>query len=468
MCAVQSLNSHSPSPPIKAPNVQKTFISSDSKSSLLSEVSETYRKKIRDPKTTRILEPDAFPKIPALTNILYVPTDTYYATKSLIQSVRERDMEGAQDSVAALLAIPMNIGNSIGTFFDYGIGLHFLPASLSVLLKPTYIFGLVLCTIEGIIDSFGLHRQGKFSREFDFKLVKNLKILLDSPNAKDGYRAFMRVLTLVEEKRPLVEQLYGQEETEAFFGYLETLKAELDARPHFRALILKDHEPQIRELTQVILAKNLLHFQEEYLQLNPDEVKAIGQKVEKKYADLPVEKQREKLLIQMDTALNKKHRSLARRIRPWLAHEADDTTHAILMGLTSEKVENRDLAIKEGLSLMEEVRIQNLKKTIVHVIGILSFAIAAASLVALLAGAPYIVPVLLMTVGTVVGAGRFIMFAGSLDVRGWDFSLKDLVPDFIRKRIFGDLSLSHPKMLMQHKVTPLTEIYEPPISSTRS
>lgn len=436
-----------------------------SKNPLLSDTSRIYYERIRDPNRITPLEADAYPKIPSVTNILMVPSDTYNATKTLVSSIKSKDSEGAQDAAATLIAVPVNIGSSVGTLLDYGVGLNILPHSLAFLLKPTYVFGLVLCIIGGIIDSFGLSRQISFSEEFDFKLLNNLKTLTENTSLVEGYKAFTSILSFIDGNREQIKQLYGKEDAQTLFNFLKGLKKELDERPHYRKLIFDEHHGQIQELAVVILEKNLLHLQEEYLQLNPDEVEKIANRIEKKYSDLPLEEQREKLFKQLDKTLNKKRKTLARRVRPWMVHEASDTTNAILMGLTSSVEENRDFAVKEGLNLMNDMRIQNIKKKIVHVIGIIALVVAAASLIALLVGAPYAVPLILMSIATIIATVRFLAFSGSLDVRGWHFSFKNILPDCIRKRFWDDLPLSNPEMLKRRKITPLTEIYDPPISS---
>ncbi|WP_420420818.1 hypothetical protein [Simkania sp.] len=438
---------------------------SDSKNSLLADASRIYQEKIRDPKRITPYENGAFPKLPSVTNIFSVPSDTYSATKSLIGSIKNRDGEGVQDSVISLIEVPIVIGSSVGSAFDYGIGLHIIPKTLSFLLKPAYVFSLLLCLIEGIVDSFGLARQKSFGDEFDFELLKNLKILTDNTSVADGQKAFEALAQYAKENSDMIQQLCGKEDTKKLLSFTDDLQKEIKKNPHFSKFIFAENQTQIRDLAKVVLAKNILHLQEEYLQLNPNEVEKIAQKVEKNYSDLPVEKQREKLIKQLDKELNKKRKSLSRRVRPWMVHEASDTAHSILMGLTSSVKKNQELAIDEGLKLMDDMRIQNVKKTLVHVIGIIAMVVAIASLIALLAGAPYAVPLVLITIATIIGAGRFAVFLGTLDVRGWDFSFKNLLPTFIRRRIWDDQLLCDPEMLSKRKVTPLTEIYDPPISS---
>jgi len=465
MCALQVGHTSFPPPTVRSSSFTPSDNCEHSNNLLLADASRIYQERIRDPKRITPLEADAFPKLPSVTNILSVPSDTYYATKTLINSIKNKDGEEAQDALASLIAVPVNIGSSVGTLLDYGVGLHFLPHTLSFLLKPTYIFGLILCVIEEIIDSFGLSRQISFSQKFDFKLLKNLKTLTENTSAAEGQEAFISILSFVKENRTQVQDLYGKEDAKALLEFFDSLKKEIDQRPHFSKFIFEQHQPQIKELARVILAKNILHLQEEYLQLNPDEVNKVLKRVERKYGDLPIEKQREKLLSRLEKDLNTKRKTLARRVRPWMVHEASDTAPSILMGLTSHLAENRDLAVKEGLELMNDMRIQNVKKKIVHIIGIVALVIAAASLIALLAGAPYAVPLVLVSIATIVATGRFLAFSGSLDVRGWNFSWKNTLPDFIRKRLWNDLPLSDPEMLKKRKITPLTEIYDPPNSS---
>lgn len=436
-----------------------------SKNSLLADASRIYQEKIRDPKRITPHENGAFPKFPSVTNIFSVPSDTYSAGKSLISSIKNRDGEGVQDSVTSLIEIPVVIGSSVGSAFDYGIGLHLIPKTLSFLLTPAYIFSLLLCVIEGVVDSFGLARQVTFSQEFDFDLLKNLKTLTDNNSVAEGQKAFKSLIEYAKQNREMIEELCGKEDTKTLLSFIDTLENEVEKNPHFSKFIFANHQSQIRDLARVILAKNILHLQEEYLQLNPDEVEKIAKKVERQHGELPIEKQREKLVKQLDKELNKKRKTLARRVRPWMVHEASDTAHSILMGLTSCVKANQELAIDDGLKLMDDMRTQNNKKTLVHIIGIIAMVVAIVSVIALLAGAPYAVPLVLITLATIIGAGRFAVFSGTLDVRGWNFSFQNLLPTFIRRKIWDERLLCDPEMLSKRVVTPLTEIYDPPISS---
>ena len=444
-----------PSPPIlKSSNSLNSLKHSDSNHFLLSNTSRIYQDRIQNPKKIIPRETDAFPKFPAATNILFIPSDLYHSAKDLIQSIKNKDREGAQDAATSLAAVPANAGSSVGIIFDYGIGLNWLPRSLWISLKPTYILGIILCVIEGIIDTFGLSRQIQFSDAFDFKLLKDLKTLTDNESVVKGHQAFHSLLSFIEDNQKQMQQTYGKDETQMFLSYFKQIKGKLDAHPHFQKCIFDEHQDQIKEFARVILAKNLSHLQENYLQLNEKEVEKIAEKIKRKYENKPIEAQQEKLFDNLDKALNKKYKKLARRVRPWMVHEAAEITKPILMGLTSHLEENRDLAVKEGLNFMNTVRIQNEKKKLVYAIGITCLVVAAVSLIALMVGASYAMPLVLIIIATLIGTGRFLTFSGSLDVRGWGFSGRNILPHWLQKKIWSKPSLGDPETLSKRIVIP--------------
>lgn len=413
----------------------------------------TYTKKIDNSKEIIPLKEHAFPNIPGATNILSIPSEIYSSTNSLIASIKNRDHEGIQDALSFLIATPINLASSTGILLNYCMKFHWLSHSLSVLILPTYISGLILCLIEGIVDSFGLARQIKFNQKFDFNWLKHLKILTDNEKMMNKSHSLNATLSLIQKNLTLLETSYGKEKVKDFLNFFTDLKEECDARPYYQNIILDKHQNKIKEFARLILEKNILHFQEKYLRLNSEEIKQIKR----------AEKDEEKRKQLLDQHLNKKYKMLARRVRPWMVHEATEKVPSILKALSSPKY--KDLALKEGLSLMHEMQIQNDKKTGIHIMGIICLLIASISLIALFIGAPYAVALILGIIASVVGTGRFLAFSGSLDVRGFNFSFKNILPDWLRRKIWSQPSLNDPENLQRRIITPLTEIYDSPNSS---
>lgn len=431
---------------------------------LLINTYQVYQKKTYNPKKIIPLEAGAFPKFPSATNILSIPSDIYYSTKDLICSIKNYDKEGLQDAITSLLAVPVNFVSSIGTLLNYGLSLHWVPQSVSILLTPTYIFGIILCVIEGIIDSFGLSRQLKFSKEFDFGLFKHLKTAIDNPNILKESKALHGIVSWIQKNQKQCEVLHGKDTAEQMLHFFTNLRKKLQEEPNDQACISETHQKKIQTLARLILTNNLLHLQEQYLQLDSKEVEKITEDTIKKYGGKTIEQQKEKLCKYLDQSLHKKYKMLARRVRPWMVHEAAETTHSILMGLTSRNENHQKLAIQEGLNLMYDMHVQNEKKKLVHTIGITCLIIATTSLIALLAGAPYIIPIILVTVASIIGVARFLAFSGSLDIRGWHFSFKNTLPNWIQRKIWNRNSLNNPEMLRRRILTPLTQIYASPNS----
>ena len=269
-----------------------------------------------------------------------------------------------------------------------------------------YIFSLILCIIEGSFDAVGLSRSAEFSTLFDFKMLKNLALFRNAKDDKERYQALCSLLSLIKGKKSQWESVYGKEQ-------------------------------EIEELSSAILSKNLRDMQKRYLVLSKEGVEQVTKRVLEKESHRSPEEQKELLALRLKEALNNKYKKLARRVRPWMADEINEKIPSILKGLESASCEDRKLAINQGFELMETVRIQNRKKQIIHVIGIICMTLSIAYCIGMMVAAPPVALIVLGILITFVGLGRFLLFSGSLDTRGWHFSKKNLLPLFLQKRFFS-------------------------------
>ena len=203
--------------------------------------------------------------------------------------------------------------------------------------------------------------------------------------------------------------------------------------------------------------KDLKHLEEEFLQLNPEEVVKIHSKVLQKnqgkglkeLQEITIKKLREKLAI--------KKKNFARRVRPWMVSEASETVSPILSGV----VKNNSEAIKEGLRLADDIHSQSKKKKLAHILGIIALVFAAASLVTMCVTCPAFLPFLLVGIATTFALARAFVYSGSLESRGWTFEPKKCVPEFIRKRIWRETKPEIKQQKFRQKVVnPLDYEYE--------
>lgn len=140
-------------------------------------------------------------------------------------------------------------------------------------------------------------------------------------------------------------------------------------------------------------------------------------------------RKREKLIIK---AQKKKYEKLALMVRPWLAEELFQKIPAILDNPTEAN-------LQRGAELLADVKVQIKKR---YAILAISFAMIALSFTSMMllpfTGMPIlfaasVIAVILTTLMTL----RYLLYEGTMDCKGWDFSIKNCIPEFLRQRLFS-------------------------------
>ena len=431
----------------------------NSKNDLQHGISKVFRRHITDINKISPYESPAFSNYPAGSNLLYLPSDIYNSAKTLYRSLKEGDWEESQDSSIRLVGAPANLLSAGGAVIQYGIGLHIIPTThFLVALAPfTYIFGVVLCIVEGIVDSFSLKREMNFVAKFDFDLLTKMKKLLEDFNPIESPKALKEMTALFNENPQKLEELFGKRQTQQICELFNKIERDVGATPlHYRK-VLRKYAPAIGEVTRHLMINNLSKLQREYLELTPEEVKTLCKKTAKKFENtsIPMEKQLEHLEEQLQAALNIKKKELARRVRPWMVDEANQKTVPLLKGLMN----NDPTALKESLSFVKDINIQTLKKTLVHILGIIALVIAAVSIITMLVGCPHLIPFILIGIATAVGLIRMIAYITTLDTRGWEVDWKALIPKSLKTELPKEEEEESFEKFRLHSSVPMNQPY---------
>jgi len=419
-------------------------------------IANVFRHHVTDPDKIAPYEVAGFPNYPGSSNLLYLPIDIYYTLKSLGHSIDHGDTEEICDASARLLGVPANFVSAAGFLVGYGIGLGIIPASVVLLLPIAYGAGIALCIIEGAVDAWSLNRQHKFENQFDFDFLSNLRYMVSDFESSKSSEAIEEMAELVNKNPESLKQLYG-EQFENVKNLFNQMNEELEENPYDADLILKKYASPLEEIARLAVMKDLKHLEEEFLQLNPEEVVKIHSKVLQKNQEKSLEELQEITIKKLREELAIKKKRLARRVRPWMVSEASETVSPILSGV----IKNDSEAIKEGLRLADDIHSQSKKKKIAHILGIIALVFAAASLVTMCVTCPAFLPFLLVGIATTFALARVFVYSGSLDSRGWTFEPKKCVPEFIRKRIWEEPKPEIKQQKFRQKVVnPLDYEYE--------
>ncbi|MCP5506344.1 MAG: hypothetical protein H7A38_05630 [Chlamydiales bacterium] len=389
------------------------------------------------------------------SNLLYIPADTYYTLKALIEAINRGDHEEIADATMRLIGIPMNLTSASGTVVGYLAGFGLVTNIPKVVGHVTLITGLLLCVFEGIVDAVSYRRQARFEEKFDFEFLSHLRHMIDFQENHQSRTAIDCMPELLEEKPEMLERLFGAEQGTIVKELMTEIRNEVRKQPHLTPSILNHYRPALEEISRQALIPNLAKLRDDYLHVHTSEILEIydrlaGQGLKEEDFISGMFKELQNLSIT-------KKKKLARRIRPWMVDEANQTIDPLLKGI----VEKDPGAIREGLKLADDIYAQSSKKQLVHILGMAALVIAGLSLLAMAIAIPVTIPYILAGVAMTIALARAGVFSGTLDSRGWSFEPQKILPEFIRKKIFAETP-RYPEIKHKYRrgITPVEMVRE--------
>ena len=218
-----------------------------------------------------VYEGGAVPNYAGGSNLLYLPSDTYYTVKAIYHSIKNCDYEEFTDATMRMIGIPMNFISAAGTIVGYGIGFGLIPA-IAVILPLTVIAGSILCIVEGIVDSISLSRQIDFEEEFDFELLSHLRNMVDYEDEKTAKNAVIKMNDYIEENPDSLARFVGEEQAEIIKNLMSEIQEEIEKNPELLPSILNHYRPALEEVSRQVLIPNLRSLRNDYLHVTASEI----------------------------------------------------------------------------------------------------------------------------------------------------------------------------------------------------
>jgi hypothetical protein len=166
--------------------------------------------------------------------------------------------------------------------------------------------------------------------------------------------------------------------------------------------------------------------------VSPATIEKIKVFVEKKFGDLPPEEKKEKIIETYHKVVESKLAKLARRVQPWCAKEIAQNLPPILEKIKSADPKVQEEGLKEAEELMQTVKTQARKKLLVHIVAVVAIALSIAGFIALCVGCPFAIPFALLLVGGTLASLNYFLAAGTLDNKGWKFSVENCIPNWVK------------------------------------
>src|SRR3990167_533281 len=401
--------------PINSQHVSSNFnipLNESLSKDFILKISGIYRNTIDDLSSIAPFEVPASPNGPGVANLLFLPLDFYDTIQKFYSGIEKRDYKQVFDSILRLTGMPANALCTAGIYIKQAITLGVLPKTLLLFIPVLNICGLIVYAIEEIGELIALNRQYQFSKKFDFGLINILHNLIENPDPLTCDKSLAEVITYLEKNSDLLEEKFGEQVVQNLLLSFNELNQKCQDEPYFRRLVLQEYLPQLKKISGIVLSQNLDRIQKENLQLNSDEVNDVIQMAKEEYQDKPIGTQKKIIEMALSSALNLKWTNFARNVNPWFVKEANQKVFTILEELQKNNLNEIEEALHEGFEIIHNMEIQNAKKTLTHILGILAIFVGAVALNASLYGCPIIAIVLLSLLAMSLGISRNLVCKG--------------------------------------------------------
>ncbi len=383
--------------------------------------------------------------VPSTFGLFTSPLTFYEAAKEAHDAQKNADHETMLDTGIQFVAQPLTAFYSLINIAHYiASALLFFSViarseSLRILSFSSGLIGSAICVLQGLFESVSLSRTIRFRKNMNYDLVERLESidkLADRLKANERPANLLEAMTKIQafiaspkHKNELIS-IMGKESFNALTEllesgrkeYIQTIKIDNITTTVFqKGLELLDNQAR-----RPLYRKNMRHIA---AMINPSDkqLMRIGKKINEAYHNGSPDsapKYKEKFDDSIKSIKNANFKRLARRIQPWLAAEIRDCETLIIDGLKDPNQATKDQTYKLVGRLLQLTDEQTKKLVITNICGIAAVAFYI----------PAIVCFPLLAISALFGAARYIISAGYLGSRGWEFRKENLVPIPIRKQ----------------------------------
>jgi hypothetical protein len=358
---------------------------------------------------------------PSIINLITSIADAKHTFSAFLDSKDKEDWESYKDAAMRLLAIPCAFLNAACSASYYILILFHGIQATQYLSKIAACLGLLLCSIESIVEGVNIKRQLKLKHCF----INPIKELIQHEHEPQKWlpKLQKRLREHPESYPELIKR-----------GVLE----KIDALPKNIDYASKE----LIDLKALILSTVLESLYQKYYTLTQDKLNQIARDLEKKH--YPLEQlDNETLFAIFEKKISVKKTKLTRRIRPWLVKEMDFKAISIIKELNSSCTISKLRGIELSKKLFQKIETQNIKKIMRHTLGLAALAVTIAGLILIMVGCPYLIPFLLINLGCIFALLRWAVGKGLLEQGGWTLDYKKLLPNCILKLFHLPHTIEH-------------------------
>ncbi|MBS3903934.1 MAG: hypothetical protein KGZ39_01240 [Simkania sp.] len=337
------------------------------------------------------MEENGFNYLPGITNLIFAPYEGYKVVRRIGAAAKVRDHESLKDQSVRCSQLFFAFSGAVGATMSYSEALfkrtssYYLPA----IACGTSVVALMVCFLEGIMESIGLARQIVFYRSplmrFSRFLIKNQDIFEQKPY--QFIKELQKELTLLA-----TEKLSEREHHKTRELISKALRMECPGLTNFYA-------KELHLLSSTILAKTFA----------------------KKYFDY----------IDVSKVVN-----LERRVGIRLCNELDKKLNKLAQKTLSMEPQKARQSGKKISQIFQQLNEQAIKKMLVYIVGIFAVIITAATIILGL-GSGVGIPVIagLLIAGLSISIARHCILHGTYYQNGWAFHFKDCLPSWLIDKV---------------------------------
>lgn len=388
---------------------------------------------------------------PSIWNIIYAPYELVIATAALVKAVATRDKEGYLDASIRLSQQPIAFLGAMGaiavTVTEALCYFKLIKAQsfLTPLNMVVSNLGLVLCTIEFIFESIGLHRAINFRSRFQFGAAPEMPDLL-SPAAPGALKEkLVNWIQYFLDRPELLQKAFAEQAAPIAAARLNQLLHDLNTSdtPLTDPDIRQQTQQFITQLKDDLMLSDLRQLHRKYFVLSADDLSHVDTLAQRKFSELPLHIFNEKKEELTSHALMRKSNDLARRVQPWFAEQLEQKLEPLIAKFSSPDPAVRNQARFEAEELLVLMDIQAKKKMAAHIIGIIGIVILTAGLIAGLVACPYMIPLILISIGGSITLIRYYFSLGFWNSKGWRFEIVNCIPETIKWIYYKIISMGN-------------------------
>lgn len=139
----------------------------------------------------------------------------------------------------------------------------------------------------------------------------------------------------------------------------------------------------------------------------------------------------------IDNYIQQANAARARRLERRVGREAANRFYEAVNALGGEL---------DPREILKDIHTQVKKQLILHALALIAALVSIAGIITMLCGCPLFIPLILVSISSVLTVVHGVLAAGMLPCKGWKFNVSNLFPECLRRRLFTPNDAASPSL----------------------